>query len=54
MEYELDNRVAGVESRRMYFSKKIKLMSELAPPPSGGWAKQELEVVLNSAPYKDM
>ncbi|MOA33142.1 hypothetical protein D3C78_1544120 [compost metagenome] len=52
MDYELNNRVEGQDSRRIYFSKKIELMNELCPQ-WGCKARQEIERVLVSAPYVD-
>lgn len=52
MEYELKNRIEGQDSRRVYFSRKIELMSVLDPR----WAEMlghDIERILSSAPYVD-
>lgn len=52
-DYELANRVAGADSRRIIFSRYISLLS-LA---SGEWGKRggdEVRLTLMSAPYSDL
>lgn len=50
--YELDNRLEGVDSRRMYFLKKIELMSSLNPA-WGQRTRQEVDEILDDFPYLD-
>ena len=53
MKYELNNRVPGQDSRRMYFSKWISLLDQI----NGEWgdrARKEVDQILTAAPYNDV
>lgn len=52
MRYELDNRLEGLDSRRIYFLKKIELMNSLNPA-WGQRVRQEVGEILDGFPYLD-
>jgi hypothetical protein len=52
MEFELNNRVHGQDSRRLYFSTMIDLLGRLRPSWRGK-IKEEIEVILEGSPYVD-
>lgn len=53
MEYELINRVKGQDSRRIYFSKRIELMSKIEPK-WGYKLIRHIDELLMAAPYVDI
>lgn len=53
MNYELENRVEGQDSRRIYFSKIIEVMEKISPL----WRikiQKEINEILKIAPYVDV
>ncbi len=50
--YELDHRVAGLDSRRIWFAKQIELMTNV----NSRWGellREELDAILADYPYED-
>lgn len=52
VKYELDNRVGGQDSRRVYFSRWIFLLDQISAE-WGDRARREVQEVLVAAPYND-
>ncbi|MEX5573765.1 Imm63 family immunity protein [Pseudomonas lijiangensis] len=52
VKYELDNRVGGFDTRRIYFSKFVKIFDEINPE----WtrlARRDVDEILKVSPYLD-
>ncbi|MBX8487684.1 Imm63 family immunity protein [Pseudomonas cichorii] len=52
VKYELDNRVGGFDTRRVYFSKFVQIFDEINPEWAG-LARRDVDEILKASPYLD-